>query len=235
MSMLTLIQSFCRRTNISVPSTVLGSTDAQVLQVLALLEEECDDLAQRGDWQQLTYEATHTTLAAESQGDINTIATNGFDRIKPNTFWDRTLSLPVYVIDGTDWQQSKANNISGPYTQVRLRGDTLIAIPTPTAGSTWAFEYISKNWAVDSGGTSYDSEFNADSDEILLPNKIVKMGLRWRWKKEKGFDYDEDFQTYERMIEKALGSNNMRRNINLDERPTMPQPKIYTPDGGWNL
>jgi hypothetical protein len=214
---------------------VLGSNDNQVLQVLGLLEEECDDLAQRGDWQQLTYEATHTTVATESQGDINTIATNGFDRIRQNTLWDRDLSLPLYVVDDVDWQQIKANNVTGPRYQVRLRGDELISTPAPTAGHTWAFEYISKNWAVDSGGSTYDSEFNDDDDEILLPNKIVKMGLRWRWKKEKGFDYDEDFQTYEKMIEKALGSNKLRRNLNLSERPTTPQPKIYVPEGNWGV
>lgn len=235
MSMLTLIQSFCKRTNISVPSTVLGSTDTQVLQILALLEEEGDDLAKRYDWEVLTNEATHTTVATESQGAITTIASNGFDRFKPNTFWDRSEQLPVYVINDTDWQQVKAIAVTGPRYQARIRGGNLIANPVPVAGNTWAFEYISKNWITDSGGSNPDSEFNDDSDLILLPNDIVKMGLRWRWKKEKGFDYDEDFRTYENMISKAIGSDGLKRNLNMSDGPLTPSPKVYVPDGSWNL
>lgn len=235
MSMLTLIQSFCKRTNISVPSTVLGTTDTQVLQVLALLEEEGDDLSQRGDWQVLTYEATHTTVATESQGTIDSIATNGFDHIKQNTIWDRSEQLPVYVIDSTDWQQVKAIAVTGPRYQARLRGNELIANPVPAAGNTWAFEYISKNWISNAAGDTFKSEFTLDSDLILLPERIIKMGLRWRWKKEKGFDYDEDFRTYEMMIEKALSGDGMKRNLNMSDGPLSPNPKVYVPDGSFNL
>jgi len=216
MSVLTLVQSFCKRTNIAVPTVVIGSTNEQVLQILGLLEEEGQDLAQRGDWQSLINEVTHTTVAAESQGNINTIAP-GFDRFKPNTFWDRTLKLPVYVINNSDWQQLKAVNVTGPRYQARLRGDLLLSNPAPASGHTWSFEYVSKYWITDSAGLNPSDSFNADTDLILLPEKIVKTGLRWRWKKEKGFDYDEDFQTYEKMIEKSLGSDGLTRNINLGD------------------
>ena len=87
MTLLTVVQRFCKRTGISSPTTVYGSTDPQIIQVLALLEEEGNDLSGRGDWQELTNEATHTTVATESQGAITTIASNGFRYIKNNTIW----------------------------------------------------------------------------------------------------------------------------------------------------
>lgn len=235
MSLLTLVQSFCRRTNISVPNTILGSTDSQVLQVLALLEEEGQDLVTRGEWQELTYEATHTTVATESQGAITSIATNGFSRFKQNTFWDRTINLPLYVIGATDWQALKSLTATGPRYQIRVRGNQLISNPVPTAGHTWAFEYISKNWIVDSGGSTYSEEFASDDDEMLLPEKLLKMGLRWRWKKEKGFDYDEDFKTYELMVSKHLSTNGTMRNLSLSRTTDNLGPKVVVPEGSWNL
>lgn len=115
MSMLTLIQRFCRRTNLTVPSTVYGTSDKQVRQILALLEEEGNDLSSRGDWEALTNEATHTTVALEDQGSMATIASNGFRYIKHNTIWDRNLSEPVYGgISGQDWQAIKATAVTGP-------------------------------------------------------------------------------------------------------------------------
>ena len=126
MTLLATIQRFAKRTNITVPSLVIGSTDPQVTQAHALLEEELDELSGRGAWQVLTLEATHTTVATESQGDIYTIASDGFRYIKNDTIWDRTENLPVLVIDGPDWQAEKGFAATAPRYRARIRGDELI-------------------------------------------------------------------------------------------------------------
>ena len=231
MTMLTSVQHFCRRVNIPVPVTVYGSTDTQILQVMALLEEEGNDLSLRGDWQGITFEATHTTIAAEDQGAISTIASNGFRYVKNNTLWDRNSKLPVFVLDATEWQAVKAVAISGPRYQARIRGGKLLANPTPTAGLTWAFEYVSKNWILN--GATYKQYFTADADTVLLPEDLVMMGLRWRWKKEKGLDYAEDFRTYEMQVTKALSQDGLKRNLNMGEYSTGPSPGIIVPMGTW--
>ena len=235
MSLLTLTQRFCERTNLNSPSTVMGTTDPQIKQIKALLEEEGADLSGRGDWQELTNEATHTTLAQENQGAIDTIASNGFRYIKNGTIWDRDLRLPVYVISDVDWQQVKATVVTGPRYQARIRGGDLISNPAPVAGNTWAFEYMSYNWLTDSGGTIYKEHFTDDGDLMLLPERILLAGLRWRWKKEKGLEYSEDFRTYEGLVKDALGRQGMRRVMNLGARPYTPAPKVFVPDGDWNV
>lgn len=234
MSMLTLIQRFTRRTNLNVPNTVYGSSDKQVRQILALLEEEGNDLSSRGDWEALTREATHTTLAVEDQGAMATIASNGFRYIKNNTIWDRTLSEPVYGgVSGQDWQAIKAMNITGPRYQFRIRGGKLLSSPAPTAGHTWAFEYISYNWITDSTGATYKQFFTADSDLMLLPEELLLMGLRWRWKKEEGLDYAEDFRTYELQVKDALSRDGAKRALNMGGDGEGKQPRVFIPAGSW--
>lgn len=233
MSLLTVVQHFCRRTNIPVPTTVTGSSEPQVTQLMALLEEEGIDLAQRGDWQELTFEATHTTIAAEDQGAVSTIAANGFDHFKQNSFWDRTLRLPVIVLDGQDWQASKAITTTGPRYQARVRGGKLLANPVPAAGNTWSFEYVSKNWILGADGTTYKQFFTLDTDTILLPELVVIAGLRWRWKKEKGTEYAEDFRTYENLVSKALGHNGLRSTLDMGACPESAVPGVLIPETGW--
>jgi hypothetical protein len=235
MTILATVQRFCRRTNITVPGTVLGSTDPQILQVLALLEEEGNDLSGRGSWQAITLEATHTTVATESQGDINTIASGNFRYVKNNTIWDRTENLPVIVIDGPDWQAEKGFASTSPRYRARIRGNNLIVTPTPVAGNTWAFEYVSWNWILDTNGTTRKQYFTADTDTVLLPEPIIQMGLRWRWKKEKGFEYAEDFRTYEMMVADAFSRDGIRRNLNMGSKPEMGSPKIVVNQGNWPL
>ena len=217
MSLLTMVQYFTRRTNLSIPTNVAGSTDEQVLQIMALLEEEGNDLAKRGDWQEITYEALHTTVATESQGIITDIATNGFNYIKSDTFWDRTEALPVLIYDPVDWQAEKGFAVTGPRYHVRLRANELLSNPVPPAGNIWAFEYVSKNWILESDLITYSNYFSSDEDTCLLPEEILLMGLRWRWKKEKGFDYAEDFRTYEMMVKDALSRNGLKKKLSMSE------------------
>lgn len=243
MTLLATVQRFYRRTNLgSLPTVVLGSTDQQVLQVLALLEEEGNELAGRGDWQRITYEATHTTVATESQGAIETIAVSNdttrnakYRYPKHNTIWDRTENLPIQIIDGPGWQAEKGFASTSPRYRARIREGDLIVTPTPPAGNTWAFEYVSWHWIENTGGTVTYQYFNADTDVILLPEPIILMGLRWRWKKEKGFDYQEDFMSYERLVADELGRQGIKRTLHADAMEKESIPGIVVSQGSWNL
>lgn len=237
MSLLTTIQYACGRFGVPVPTTVLGTVDVQVLQMLRLLEEEGNDLSMRNEWEALTIEASHTTVATESQGSIATIASNGFRYIKNDTIWDRTNKLPVLgPLSAFDWQTLKAVNVTGPRYRFRIRGGKLLVNPTPTAGYSWFFEYITKNWILGADGVTYKQYFTLDTDTILLPEDLVLMGLRWRWKKEKGLDYAEDFSTYEMQVKQQTGRDGGKSVIYMDDVSWRgPRPGVWVPDGNWNL
>lgn len=234
MTVLSVIQNFCRRTNLPVPTTVNGTTDTQVAQVMALLEEEGNDLSARGSWEALTLEASHTTLAIEDQGAIATIASNGFRNIVNQTIWDRTSRLPVAgPMSGQDWQALKAVLATGPRYRYRIRGGKLLVNPAPPAGDSWYFEYVSQYWILN--GTTYKQYFTLDTDTILLPETLVLMGLRWRWLREKGFDYAELFRTYEMQVSDALGRDGAKEVLTMDNNSTGPRPGIWVPDGSWSV
>ena len=236
MSVLSVVQYVCGRTNVPTPSSVLGNTDTQIIQMLRLLEEEGNDLARRGPWQALTYEATHTSLALEDQGALATIATNGFRDVKNGTMWDRTNKLPIIgPLSDQEWQQMKAMTTTGPRYRYRIRGGHWLINPTPTAGYTWAFEYFSKNWMLGIDGTTYKQYATLDTDTILLHEDLVLMGLRWRWKKEKGLDYAEDMRTYEFQVKDALAHDGSKAVLQMDGGMHEARPGIFVPDMSWNL
>jgi len=235
-TLLSIVQRFCKRSGVPSPATVTGSSDKQILQIMSLLEEEGEDLSSRHDWQSLTIEETHTTTAAEDQGDIDDIAPFGFRYIRNNTIWDRTDQLPVIgPMSGQEWQALKAVAVSGPRFQFRFRGNHLLVNPVPTAGHTWAFEYQSKNWILDTNGTTTKSEFSADTDTLLLPDSLVMMGLRWRWLREKGLSYAELFNTYEVQVKDAMGRDGGKRRLYTDGNGQEIKPGIFVPNGNWTV
>jgi hypothetical protein len=234
MNLLQIVTKFCPRAGIPTPSTVTGSTDDRVLQVLALLVEEGEDLSSRHNWSGLTVEATHTTIAAENQGAITTIAP-GYSFIKNQTLWDRTDQLPVIgPLNDIDWQAVKAVSNPGPRYQFRIRGGNLLITPTPAAGHTFAFEYQSENWVLDTGGNS-KSEITSDTDSFLIPHRLMLMGLRWRWAAEKGLNYSELFNTYEAQVKDAMGKDGGKRVLHSDDSNRNMSPGIFVPNGNWTV
>lgn len=234
MSLLTIVQSVTKRTGIPTPATVLGATDPQVLQLLALLEEEGKALSKRGDWESLTFEATHTTTATEDQGAIATIASNGYRQIKNETMWDRTDKLPVPLINSTAWQRYKATVNATPRFRYRIRGGKLLLSPTPPASHTLAFEYVTKNWILGTDLVTYKSAFTLDTDTLLLDEDLLTMGLRWRWKKEHGLEYAEDMRDYETQVMDLLAREGGKPIIRLDGRGDRTRPGIIVPEYSWN-
>jgi len=135
MSLLTLVQGVCRRIGLQVPSVVYTSTDQQILQLMEIANEEGQSLAERYPWQALINEATHTSLAAESQGAITSIATNGFKYILNNTIWNRTEQRPIYgALTPAEWQMLKASSVTGPFEQLGSGAGHSESTPRPRPG-----------------------------------------------------------------------------------------------------
>lgn len=222
-TLLQIVQQFCQRKAQPVPTSVIGTTDDQLLQILALLQKECTDLAGRGQWQSLLNEVTFTALGTESQGTISAglgsgpTALNGFRYMLPEIMWDRTQRIPIVGnLSAQVWAYLKTMGITGPYSQFRWRGDQLLTIPALTAGHTVSFEYITDNIIALHGLAANGSRlFVNDDDTVLLKDDIVLMGLEWRWLAAKGLAYLEDFNTYEDAVKDQLGREKPGRTINL--------------------
>lgn len=233
MSLLTMIQSAAKRIGINSPNSVAGNTDAQIVQLLEIANEEGQELAERySGWQALQREATFTTVATASQGNINTIA-SGLRYILNDTIWNRTQRRPVLgPLAPRDWQLLQASPVTGPFDQYRIRNNLLLFDPVPTAGETCAFEYISENWCEDSGGTG-QSEWAADDDVGRLDEKLMAQGIIWRWKQIKGFDYAEDYSKYEIRVTDAMARDATKSTLRLDGGITDFTPGIFVPQTGY--
>lgn len=230
MALLASVQYFCARSGIPVPPSVIGTTDSQVLQVLRLFEEEGNDLALRGMWNALTVEASLTTTATESQGALSTLMPRSYRYIVQDTIWDRTRKQPIYPINNDDWQALKGTVSAAPPYRYRFRDGELLVTTTPSAGLSWYWEYISAAWI--KNGSNYVKYFVADTDTMLLPEELIIMGVRWRWKKEKGLDYAEDFATYETQVKQILANEQPRKHLYMNP-DNSNMPGIYVAAGSW--
>ena len=230
-----MVQGVMIRIGLNSPSSVVGNSANDVVQIKNIANEEGQELAARYSWQALTKEATFTTVATESQGVITTIAGSDFNFIINETFWNRSQRRPVFgPLSESKWQQLKAQQIVGPWVQHRIRGNTLIFIPVPAAGQICAFEWVSKNWCINSAGDTSYSSWNNDGDIGILDERVMSLGIIWRWKAIKGFPYSEDFAKYERAVSDYMDRDGGKPRLNLGDSQYDVYPGVIVPSGNWN-
>lgn len=237
MSLLSIIQGVCPNLGISKPTTVIGNTDSQIIQLLAIANEEGEDLASRYGWSSMTKVNTFTMALAESQGALNsTVVTAGdFDYILNDTIWNRTLSEPIYgPAAAVERQTLAAFPVTGPYQKFWIRQGNLYINPAPTSADTGAFEYKSTNWCQSSGGTGRTA-WAADTDTGIIDERLMRLGITWRWLKRKGLDYAEDFKTYESRVVDAMARDGGKPRLNMGASPYSRAPGVFVPNGNWNL
>jgi hypothetical protein len=235
-TLLEIVREFCSRTALVVPLTVKTSQDEGLIQVAALCNEVLDDLVTRRAWTMVTRQAVFTSIAAEVQGSLTTLAPFGYQGMINETFYDRDRRLPFFgPIKPSEWQYLKSLPNTGPYYKYRLWQNQLYLNPVMEAGHECAFEYYSDNLVADpvTLATPYKRYFTLDTDTFQLDDSLLLLGLRWMWKKEKGLAYSEEFRLYESILATQMGRDGSLERLSMASQNYQPQPGIFVPAGNW--
>jgi len=234
MTALSIVQNACTRLGVSSPSAVFTSTDLQIVLLRNLMNQEGEELARGANfsdyaWKRLIAEQTFTATAAYVQtGAVPT----DFNYILSDTFWNRTLMRQCRgPLSPEQWQQVMAIPTGSVDPWYRFRGTDLMIYPTPTAGHSMAYEYVIKNWCASSGGTA-QSAYAADTDTSYLEERLITLGIIWRFQKQKGLDYAEEFRTYQIEVGKVIARDGGRKIASLSG-PLPPRWRANIPESSW--
>lgn len=239
MTLLSICQDAAVAVGLPEPSSIIGSNDLTAKRLLRLTNQGGKELARRYDWQKLETEASFTTVATESQGLISALgggSTDASDLLKfcNGTMMDRTENEPVYgPLNGTQWQRLKADEVTASsFSWFRFRGNAILFYPTPPAGNSIYFEYISGNWCESSGGTG-QAAWAADTDVGVLEEELLTLDLIWRYKKSVGLPWQEDYNECETAIVQATNRDGAKSSLRMDGG--MLSPEVNLPNGNWTL
>lgn len=220
---LAIVRSVAPRLGIATPNTATGSTDVQIQQLLALVNEEGQELAARHDWQELIYPVTFSAVAVQAQGYITSLIADNlgalsYRKILNDTLWNLTkrvricgpLTAPQFNL------ATAAATATGPWSEYRIRSGVLLLYPVPDAGDQIRFEFVTDSWIISGAGDSRKAAFTADDDICQLDARLVELGTIWRWKAAKGLDYAQNYQNYENAVLDAMTGNKTGGPVSMD-------------------
>lgn len=201
MSLLTICKNATDEVGLKRPSSIIGSTDQVAIRCLRYAVRTGREMVKKS-FAYLIKEHTFSTVAS-TQAYTNP---TDFDHFVPFTNWNRTTSRRMFSIQPNFWQQLQSGLATVSINdQFRIRGANreFLVEPTPTSVETLSFEYVSKNYCENSGGTG-QSVWTADTDVGVLDEELFELGLIWRHLNRMGMAYAEEKSEYQRVMATAI-------------------------------
>lgn len=233
MAILAAMQKAARRLLGQRPTAFFGVTNTFEAELCDLVNEVAEDVLKSNDWQALT-------SIAELSGDG---ATTEFSLPAD---YDRML-LVADVQDQQNWvfgyyPAASVNEFA--FLEARgftpwpgawiIYGDLMRFQPAPASESTAIFPYIAKNFARDAGTLALKSEFTADTDAFLLPERLLTLGLVWRWRENKKLDFTGDQEAFTKALSEYAAKDKGSKVIRKGGRRWANVPGTY-PAWPWAL
>jgi hypothetical protein len=237
LNVLQIVQEACGRSGLPVPPVLVSSADTNVLQLKTLFNELMQETIKRYRFQVCISNPTWTSVAANVQGTIQTLWGQEPESLINATMWDFTLRRPIFgPLNDTNFQIIQALIPTGPIFQYRIQDNNLLIYPVPPAGNTHSAVIRTKNWLALNGNMSTLGYYiQNDTDVPLIDDTTLVVGLKYRYKKEKGLPYAEDFESWIEMIENIALRDGSKEMLYLDKASQELVPGIFVPSGNWNL
>jgi hypothetical protein len=100
----------------------------------------------------------------------------------------------------------RAGYESSAWGEWTMMGGQMLIQPVLGSGTTAYFAYLQKN-CIALGGSGFGDAFQSDGDSFVLDERLLKLGMIWQWRANKGAAYAEDMGTFGDAMAKAQGTD----------------------------
>lgn len=228
MTLKTAVDSAAIRTVGSAPTAVFSSNDQIAIEMRDLSTEVAREIAESYEWRSIT-------KIVQMSGGMNFPLPEDYDRMlvgqgiqdRDTWFWGyypfSSVSEYMMAVNGNLPLISPGGWI--------LLDNEFKFYPLPVGTAT--FPYISK-FIVKGANDVLKPAFTADDDTFLLSERLLTLGLIWRWKAQKGLDYSEDYNIYSTELAKMQNNDKGSRVLMPDVRYSIPGARMaYANRGRW--
>lgn len=220
MTVLSCCQSAALRLLGVKPTTIFSSSGTFEMELAELSTETAIAIAKAHDWQKLTKLATlqgdGTTTTFDLPSDYDRMVKGG--NVHSHLY---TTGLFRAVQDLDEWVFLGDQIATGAPGYWIIVGGQMQFLPALPSNETARFYYVS-NQIVSSNQTA----FTGDSDAFLLSERLLTLGLIWRWRAQKRMEYSEDMNNFEIALSEEIGRDKGARILAIGKQ-RLP-PNVHT-------
>lgn len=201
MTILSVFMQVAPFIGMDVPSGVMSSTSREHVELASVANDMADKIAKAYPWQTLKTLHTETGDGTTEDWDLP----DDYDWMPDtNNIWTSDNNRPLLKVPTEDeWLGQIVRTFDPVPGNWIIFGDQLHVRSALGSGITAKFFYQS-NLYVDPASGSNQSEFMLDTDVFRLSERLLKLGIIYRWKQLKGQPYAEELNDFEDLKEKLI-------------------------------
>jgi len=234
MTILSVVRDVCATVGVQMPTSVFGgiANNRTMQEMLSLANEMAQRIAyDTRDWVGLRARAN---LTGDGVAEGFSLPANYKRLMLTGNVWRSTSTLqPLrFISDHDEWIRRRLSGQSDGAGEWIISGGAggyplIYIFPVLALGETVAFYYIDRNCVALTGG-GYGDSFMADTDTFRLDERLLKLGMIWQWKAQKGSPYAEDMGSYSDALANAMG-HDQPAPILIDRRPISHHERVAYP------
>jgi hypothetical protein len=234
MTVLSAVQQAAPWIGITVPTVLFTATDRTSVEMQAMVNETAKAIAEDYDWQRLKVLNTITGDGSEEDWDLP----SDYARMpKKAGLWPSDEpNAPLEHVESEDrWLALDVSDFDAVHGRWILYGNQIHIKPAVASAATVKHFYMSNKLVAASAGASLTkTDFTVDTDEFFLGDRILRLGIIWRWKAAKGRPYAEDMTNYNIARDQLASGDKGARILHLGNRRipadvTIAYPGVITP------
>ncbi len=208
MTVLTVVRDVAAVVGVNIPTTVFTNITANrtMSEMLSLANE----MAQRisydlREWTKLTKSQVYTGDGIKTNWPLPAdykrmlLTSNVYGSVQPRQ--------PLrFIPDPDEWMIRRAGFEVDSRGEWTMLGGEMQIYPALAVGVTARYAYLERNCVKLAAGGSGEA-FTADGDSFVLDERLLKLGMIWQWKANKGGAYAEDLGTYADALAIAMGAD----------------------------
>ena len=227
LTLLQIVKAEAKRLALPVPIAAFSSTDPTWQQAVEIMQDLLEEIRDETDWS-ILITPKQSTITLLNYTPITLPADYNQMVEGSKIFRTQIVSPLVGPITPAQWQQLVVYGVGFIPGAYRFFGGKL-NIYGLSPGEVINWEYLSDYTILDTDGTTTKKYWTADTDTVRLPEELVKLGFQWKWKRAKGFSYDEEKSDYMNKLEKMVADD--RGLLDLHLTGTMGRDDLN--DGTW--
>lgn len=220
MAILAAMQSATMRVMGQRPTAFFGGSGNLEAEMCDWVNEVAADVAKYQDWQALvrvgTITGDGTTAAFDLPDDYDRMLLNSSLADLSSWFW----GYGAYT-DINAFLFAEARDFQGFPGGWIIYGNQLRFSPAPADAQTATFPYITKDWAT-AFSTAPKAQFDSDTDNFLLPERLLTLGLVWRWRENKKLDAGGDQEAFIKALDEYAAKDGGSRIYRRSSRRGFP-------------
>lgn len=202
------------------PIDLFSNSSQNDILFASVLKSTLSSLMRHADWQTLTRDISFKTTDGQTDYLISDIAPDFQNLVNATIYIDGNRCCVKGALTNAQWCEGKKIQLYGTDIYFKIQNNKMMFLKNP-GNMTVYLTYKSNAVCFDGITHEPKSEITSNNDMPVFDEYLVKLGVVWRFEKRSGLDYAEEYNEYQRELNKSYALANATGDIELVHRSDM--------------